>query len=50
MKKIVITAVVAFSIGSLSLLTNKQCKECAPAITKNALVILNDHNILATAD
>lgn len=50
MKKIVIIAIVAFSIGSLSLLTNKQCEECAPAVTKTALVVLNDHNVLATAD
>lgn len=50
MKKLILTAAIAFSIGSLSLLTNSNCKKCSPVSAKSVLLVLNDHNILATAD
>ncbi|PJJ84905.1 hypothetical protein [Mucilaginibacter auburnensis] len=50
MKKIVITAIVAFTVGTLSILTTSDCKECAPALNKSANVAINDQSFLATAD
>ncbi len=50
MKKIVITAIVAFTVGTLSILTTSDCNQCVPASNKSLTIAVNDHSILATAD
>lgn len=49
MKKLVLTAVIAFSFGSIAFLTNSDCKKCNPVV-KSAMLVLTDNNLLATAD
>ncbi len=50
MKKIMLTAVIAFALGTLAMFTSSDCKECDPVLAKSAMLVVNGHNILATAD
>jgi hypothetical protein len=50
MKKLTLTAVIAFALGTLSMFSNSDCKKCEPISAKSALLAANVHNILATAD
>nr|WP_294794236.1 hypothetical protein [uncultured Mucilaginibacter sp.] len=50
MKKFTLAAVIVFALGSLTMFNNSDCKKCDPGSAKSALLAVNVHNILATAD
>jgi|GEM_PF-7064332 len=50
MKKLMLTAVLAVVIGTLSLFTGTNCQKCFTTTAQSSFLAVSVHNILATAD